>query len=562
MRKGQTWLIGLVAFMTIASLWYLSATLKLWTMPLTERDKLAQADPTKLFSLEKRAIKLGLDLKGGMYVVLEVDKSKLKPEEAEDAQERALEIIRNRVDQFGVTEPIIHKAGTDRIIVELPGLQDVERAKQLIGRTAQLEFKLLAEPELIKQLFAQIDVSSAQTQPEKQGTLAEKSKSETKPKTQEDKSLTELFTGPKTDTGAKPDTAQASEPDQELSSRPFTALLEPVSQEGYSYRVEEEDVPKVKQILEKPEVKALIPEDVELAWSTRTVTDRGITYMFLYVVRKPVELSGKYLTDATPSYDQFRRPIVNFQLTKEGGRLFAALTGANIGKPLAIVLDGTVESAPVIQSKIRDRGQIELGNAKFEEAQDLAVVLRAGALPAPVKIVESRVIGPSLGQDSIQKGLLSSVIGALAVILFMAIYYKLSGTIADFALLLNVLFLMAVLAVFHATLTLPGIAGIILTMGMSVDSNVLIFERIREELRTGKTIRASIDAGYKRALLTIIDSHITTLITAFALFLFGTGPIKGFAVTLSAGVIISLFTALLVTKMIFDIRKQYQSLSI
>jgi len=249
-------------------------------------------------------------------------------------------------------------------------------------------------------------------------------------------------------------------------------------------------------------------------------------------------------------------------LTKEGGRLFASLTGANIGKPLAIVLDGKVESAPIIQSKIRDRGQIELGNAKFEEAQDLAVVLRAGALPAPVKIVESRVIGPSLGQDSIQKGLLSSLIGGLAVILFIAVYYRLSGVIADFALLLNVLFLMAVLAAFHATLTLPGIAGIILTMGISVDSNVLIFERIREELRTGKTIRAAIDAGYKRALLTIIDSHITTLITAFVLFLFGTGPIKGFAVTLSAGVIISLFTALVVTKMIFDIRKQYQSLSI
>lgn len=563
MRKGQTWLIGLVAFMTIASLWYLSSTLKLWTMPLSEREKLAQEDPAKLISLEKRAIKLGLDLKGGMYVVLEVDKSKLKPEEASDAQERALEIIRNRVDQFGVTEPIIQKAGTDRIIVELPGLQDVERAKQLIGRTAQLEFKLLAEPEQIRQLFNQIDALLA-AQAEKGKTPSQKSSAETsaKSKTPEEKSLTELFTGPKTDTGAKGDTVSEAAVDEELSSRPFTALLEPVSQEGYSYRIEEEGVPKVKQILEKPEVKALIPEDIELAWSTRTITDRGINYMFLYAVRKQVELSGKYLTDATPSYDQFRRPIVNFQLTKEGGRLFASLTGANIKKPLAIVLDGKVESAPIIQSKIRDRGQIELGNAKFEEAQDLSVVLRAGALPAPVQIVESRVIGPSLGQDSIHKGLVSSVIGALAVILFMAIYYKLSGVIADFALMLNVLFLMAVLAAFHATLTLPGIAGIILTMGMSVDSNVLIFERIREELRTGKTIRASIDAGYKRALLTIIDSHITTLITAFALFFFGTGPIKGFAVTLSAGVIISLFTALVVTKMIFDIRKQYRSLSI
>ncbi len=558
MRKGQTWLGVLIIFMIMASLWYLSATMKLWTLPLSERDKIAQEDPARLISLEKKAIKLGLDLKGGMYVVLEVDKSKLKPEEAEDAQERALEIIRNRVDQFGVSEPIIQKAGMNRIVVELPGLQDVERAKQLIGRTAQLEFKLLEEPENIRQLFNQIDVALVKAKPEKEKSLA---KAETKPKTEEEKSLTELFTGAKKDTGTKADTA-VPPADEEPSERPFTALLEQLSQEGYSYRVEIEEVPRVKQMLETPEVKALIPQDVELSWSTRSQTDRGIEYMFLYVVKKQVELSGKYLTDATPTFDQFRRPIVNFQLTKEGGRIFAALTGANIGKPLAIILDGKVESAPVIQSKIRDRGQIELGNAKFEEAQDLAVVLRAGALPAPVKIAESRVIGPSLGQDSIQKGLVSSLIGGLAVILFMAIYYKLSGVIADFALMLNVLFLMAVLAAFHATLTLPGIAGIILTMGISVDSNVLIFERIREEFRTGKTIRASIDAGYKRALLTIIDSHITTLITAFALFMFGTGPIKGFALTLSAGVIISLFTALIVTKMIFDIRKQYQKLSI
>ncbi len=558
MRKGQIWLGALIIFMIIASLWYLSATMKLWTLPLTEREKISQEDPTQLISLEKKAIKLGLDLKGGMYVVLEVDKSKLKPEEAEDAQERALEIIRNRVDQFGVSEPIIQKAGMNRIVVELPGLQDVERAKQLIGRTAQLEFKLLDEPESIRQLFNQIDGALAKAKPEKEKTSA---KTETKPQTAEEKSLTELFTAPKKDTAAKADTATLPA-DEELTQRPFTALLEQLSQEGYSYRVEMGDVPRVRQMLENPEVKALIPEEVELSWSTRSQSDRGIEYMFLYVVKKQVELSGKYLTDARPAFDQFRRPIVNFQLTKEGGRIFAALTGANIGKPLAIILDGKVESAPVIQSKIRDRGQIELGNAKFEEAQDLAVVLRAGALPAPVKIAESRVIGPSLGQDSIQKGLISSLIGGLAVILFMAIYYKLSGVIADFAVMLNVLFLMAVLAAFHATLTLPGIAGIILTMGMSVDSNVLIFERIREELRTGKTIRASIDAGYKRALLTIIDSHITTLITAFALFLFGTGPIKGFAVTLSAGVIISLFTALVVTKMIFDIRKQYQRLSI
>jgi preprotein translocase subunit SecD len=311
-------------------------------------------------------------------------------------------------------------------------------------------------------------------------------------------------------------------------------------------------------------LQAAIPPDVQMVWSTGSVSSGGFSYpRGIYFLKSRVELSGKHLTDARPRRDEFGKWVVDFRLDRQGGQIFSAVTGANINKPLAIVLDNQVESAPIIQSRIRDRGQIELGSVStLEAARDLSIVLRAGALPAPVKIVENRVIGPSLGKDSIKKGLTSAIIGGLAVILFIAIYYKISGVIADFALLLNVLFLLAVLAAFHATLTLPGIAGIILTMGMSVDSNVLIFERVREELRTGKTVRAAIDAGYKRALLTIVDSHVTTLITALVLFLFGTGPIKGFAVTLSAGIVISLFTALVITKMIFDYRKQYQTLSI
>jgi preprotein translocase subunit SecD len=239
------------------------------------------------------------------------------------------------------------------------------------------------------------------------------------------------------------------------------------------------------------------------------------------------------------------------------------LTGANIGKPLAIILDGKVVSAPVIQGQITNRGQITLGsNGTMEEAHDLAIILRAGALPAPVKIIESSLIGPSLGADSIQKGKISGLVGIGLVILFMSVYYRLSGVIASFGMLLNFLFLVAILASLGLTLTLPGIAGIILTMGMSVDSNVLIFERIREELRSGKTVRAAIEAGYSRALWTVIDSHVTTLITAIILFIFGTGPVKGFAVTLSWGITISLYTAVLVTRAIFEIRKEYKTLSI
>jgi len=562
MRKSQAWLTVIVIVLTLTSLWYLYPSFRLWSMSPESQKALSDQDPTGLVSLQKKAIKLGLDLKGGMYVLMEVDKSNLKPEEAADAVDRALEVIRNRVDQFGVTEPVIQKAGSDKIVIELAGLQDVDRARELIGRTAQLEFKLTETPDNTKNLLAQLDQVFARKIAGVTKTVSKPDttkKSETK-KAEAKKDTTDvlksLFGG---DTAQKgEDTLPEVEPGVGLSG-----ILQPLG-EGYLFGVEANDIPIVQKFLSEPEVLAAIPADMQLAWSTGSVSSGGFSYpRGIYVLKSRVELSGKHLTDAQPRRDNFGKWVVDFKLDRQGGQIFSAVTGANIQKPLAIVLDNQVESAPIIQSRIRDRGQIELGSVStLEASRDLSIVLRAGALPAPVKIVENRVIGPSLGKDSIKKGLTSAIIGGLAVILFIAVYYKISGVIADFALLLNVLFLMAVLAAFHATLTLPGIAGIILTMGMSVDSNVLIFERIREELRTGKTVRASIDAGYKRALLTIIDSHVTTLITALVLFLFGTGPIKGFAVTLSAGIVISLFTALVITKMIFDYRKQYATLSI
>ena len=562
MRKSQAWLTGTVIALTLVSLWYLYPSFRLWSMSPESQKALSDQDPTGLASLQKKAIKLGLDLKGGMYVLMEVDKSNLKPEEAVDAVDRALEVIRNRVDQFGVTEPVIQKAGSDKIVVELAGLQDVDRARELIGRTAQLEFKLTETPDNTKNLLTQLDQVIARkaagvTKTESKPDTTKKSETK-KPEQKKDTTdvLKSLFGG---DTAQKEtDTLPEVEPGVGLSG-----ILQPLG-EGYLFGVEANDIPIVQKFLSDPEVLAAIPSDVQLAWSTGPVSSGGFSYpRGVYVLKNRVELSGKHLTDAQPRRDDFGKWVVDFKLDRQGGQIFSAVTGANIQKPLAIVLDNQVESAPIIQSRIRDRGQIELGSVStLEASRDLSIVLRAGALPAPVKIVENRVIGPSLGKDSIKKGLTSAVIGGLAVILFIAVYYKVSGVIADFALLLNVLFLMAILAAFHATLTLPGIAGIILTMGISVDSNVLIFERIREELRTGKTVRASIDAGYKRALLTIIDSHVTTLITALLLFLFGTGPIKGFAVTLSAGIVISLFTALVITKMIFDYRKQYTTLSI
>jgi protein-export membrane protein SecD len=564
MRKSQLYLILLICFLLVASFYSLYPTIKLWSMSPETKEEIRNTEPQDLVSLEKKAIKLGLDLKGGMHVVLRVDQSKLNENERSDASDRALEIIRNRVDQFGITEPLIHKQGGDRIVVELPGLQDVERAQALIGKTAQLEFKLLENPENTTNILKKIDEALAKSE----STSVERESSQAPADTSkqaeaEENVVQDLFGQQEADTTG--DTVGFLEEEEEplLEGAPFTQYLE-YSQGSSYFRVSAQDKPKVELLLSKPQVKEAIPDDDEFEWSTRTEMERGEEYWGLYLAKKRMELSGKYLTDARPRLDpQFRRPEVQFTLTKQGGRIFARVTGANIDKPLAITLDGRVESAPIIRSKIRDQGVIEMGGtATFEDASDLAIVLRAGALPAPVKVIENRIIGPSLGQDSIRKGTTAAVIGFLVVLLFMAIYYRVSGVIADVALIFNLTFLLAAMAALHATLTLPGIAGIILTVGMSVDANVLIFERIREELRTGKTIRASIEAGYKRALLAIVDSHVTTLITAAVLFQFGTGPVKGFAVSLSLGVAISLFTAVVITRVIFDIRKQYRVLSI
>jgi SecD/SecF fusion protein len=570
MRRSRLYLTLLICFLIAASFYALYPSLRLWSMSPEKKQEIRSTEPQDLIRLEKKAIKLGLDLKGGMHVVLQVDQSKLNENERKDAAERALEIIRNRVDQFGIAEPLIHQQGDDRIVVELPGLQDVDRAQVLIGQTAQLEFKLLEDPEPTMTLLKSIDEALVESETTSVDEKLFESTDETGETTKQEKKeeqvdvVKDLFaTEEETDTIG--DTTGFLEDEEEpfYEERPFSQYLE-YSQGSSYFRISADDKPKLELFLSKPEVQELIPKDDEFCWSTRTEMWQGEEFWSLYLVKKRTELSGKYLVDAKPRLDQqFRRPEVLFTLTKKGGRIFARVTGANIDKPLAIVLDGRVESAPIIRSKIRDEGVIEMGGtASFEDASDLAIVLRAGALPAPVKVIENRIIGPSLGQDSIRKGTNAALIGFIVVLIFMAIYYRLSGIIADIALIFNLTFLLAAIAALHATLTLPGIAGIILTVGMSVDANVLIFERIREELRTGKTIRGAIDAGYKRALLAIVDSHVTTLITAAVLFQFGTGPVKGFAVSLSLGVAISLFTAVVITRVIFDIRKGYRTLSI
>jgi protein-export membrane protein SecD len=551
--KGETWKIILTLVLIVAAAWYFWPTVQFFTMDDSQKAALKQADPDEFAQLQKRAIKLGLDLQGGMHVVLEVDKSQLDENSAKDAVDRALEIIRNRIDQFGVSEPLIQKQGNNRIVVELPALQDPERARNLIGQTALLEFKLVESPENTQTLFKKLD------------KIAEKlSPASTTPDTKTP-GATDAFENPfgdsaKTAANKADSTKDTTAAAEEENANTLTQYLE---FSGTSYSVQDQDYEKVKAILEHPEIIKAIPAEDQIAWSTGAEIISGRKLRQLYLLKSKVELSGRHLTDARPNYDQYHKPIVDFTFDREGGNIFGRVTGPNIGKPLAILLDGKVESAPNIKSKIRDKGMIELtGQQTYFDAKDLATVLRAGALPAPVKIVENNVVGPTLGRDSIDAGKTGLMVGLILIMAFMFVYYRMSGLLADGVLILNIFFLLAIMASLSATLTLPGISGIILTMGVTVDASVLIFERIRDELRTGKTVRAAIDAGYDRATVTIVDSNLTTLIAAGVLYYFGTGPIKGFAVTLGAGIIISLYTSLIVGKTIFSYRRKATSLSI
>ncbi|HEY7531674.1 MAG TPA: protein translocase subunit SecD [Nitrospiraceae bacterium] len=391
----------------------------------------------------------------------------------DSAINQALETIRNRIDQFGVAEPLVQRQGLKQIVVQLPGVKDPKRAKDLIKETAMLEFKMLDEDNQLK---------------------------------------------------------------LDLPAR----------------------VPKDREAEVVKQAEGKLPEGDQILFERVVEKDTGREYRIPYVVKKRVMLTGDVLSDARVSIGQFNDPYVSITFDAKGGREFERITGENVKKRMAVVLDNSIYSAPVIQERISGgRAQIT-GTFSTQEANDLAIVLRAGALPAPLKIIQDLTVGPSLGKDSIEKGVQATLIAGAMVVLFMIVYYKLSGVIADFALVLNLVCLIGALSALNATLTLPGIAGIVLTIGMGVDSNVLIFERIREEFRQGKPVRLAVDAGYEKAFYTIVDSHVTTLITGVVLFLFGTGPIKGFAVTLCLGIAINLFTALVGTKVIFDIMHQRQ----
>ena len=503
--------------------------------------------------LMRNGLKLGLDLQGGMHLVLEVDdpEGTMTPEALADAIDRSERIMRTRIDEFGVEEPLIQRAGAYRLIVELPGIgpDDESRAKNLIQQSAFLEFKLVLTVTELESALARIDRQIV-------GVLGPDSiralGRDTEGPSQDIQNL--IFGGQTTDSAQVDSTGvdeQAEEEDQSDNFRPFTSLLASGDIEG-AYLVATEDVEVATRFLALPEVQRALPRNVSVHWEADPIGLGQRTYRRLIVTEEDAFVTGDMLEDATAQRDpQFNQAQVNFQFNRAGGRRFSNFTTQHIGDFIAIVLDDEIVSAPVVQDRIGASGVINMGNADMTEAADLALVLRAGALPAPLTIMEERTVGPSLGQDSIDRGQIAGLIGMVAVVLIMTLYYRGVGVLAVMALGVYLMLVLGGLAAFNAVLTLPGIAGLILSVGMAVDANVLIFERIREELILGRATRTAVDEGFAHALSAIVDANITTLITALILFQFGTGPVKGFAVTLSIGIAASFFSALYVTRTFF-----------
>ncbi|MBI5246166.1 MAG: protein translocase subunit SecD [Elusimicrobia bacterium] len=457
MTKTQTKWLGLLALI-VGSVFLLYPSINWYQLDPVERAKLEA-----LRERPRWLVNLGLDLKGGTHMVMELQVDKLDPKTPlREAMQQAIEIIRNRIDQFGVAEPLIVQQGTRWIVVQLPGVTDSQHAKELVGKTAQLEFRMVDDSERSRTAMNKI------------------------------LELGNPFNG------VVPSTAAAK----------------------------------------------LVPEGLQLFRGKDSA---------MYLLQKEVPLTGASLDTAkVETGGEYGMPVVAFKFKPEAAGKFSALTAANVGKHMAIILDDSVFSAPVIKGRIGGGSGIIEGQFTSEDAKSLAIVLRAGALPAPVKVIEERVVGPTVGEDSIKDGFRSSAIGFLLVVLFMLVYYRASGFVAIIALGMNLLLLLATMAYLKSTLTLPGLAGIILSLAMAVDANVLIFERIREEMRLGKPVKLALALGYDHAFSAIIDTHVTSLISAAFLFQFGTGPIKGFAVTLTIGLILSLFTAIVITRMIFD----------
>ncbi len=551
---------GIVIVVILASIYGLYPTIQASRISPEDRAA-AQSDPAlmaRIESIESKAIRKGLDLEGGMYIVLEIDDEGMTAAQAKDALDRVVEILRNRVDQFGVSEPDIKPMGTTRIIVQLPGLQDVERAKSLIGTTARLDFRLVRPADEIQSVLEKLDKAFLRTAAvTEDGAAPAEAEAEAEPETEAEVAAVDTA-----DTFADlpdlPDAGGLDEDDPYVQEHPFSAYVYVDANYqryfGTPIFVEAGNLEKVRAMLASPEARA-IPRGVEFQFY-KEVADlgSGMSGMPLFLVNSRASLTGDRLTGARPAPDSDHPGNwqVNLNLDRKGARLFSKVTGENVGRQLAISLDGKIHLAPTINSKIPTGTATITGGYSNVAASDLALLLRAGALPVDVRIEQERTVGPSLGHDSIRQGLNAGLYGLLLVVIFVILYYRLTGFVVVLALVVNMVIIMAVLAQFGLVLTLPGIAGMILTIGMAVDANVLINERIREEQRRNKTSRAAVDAGYANATRTIVDANVTTLIAAVILLWFGTGPIQGFAVTLAIGIVSSMFTALVLTRVIME----------
>ncbi len=586
-------LTGFYLWPSVQSLYYNG---RMNDMDEDARQQFRQENFAKLRELEEKSLKLGLDLLGGMHVTLEVRVEALVRELARETDEtfeevmvvadrrsategipfidafvdefeardpdarlsryfrnddegvtrrstnvevanylrgesnsavsRAIEIIRDRVDRYGVTEPSIQKQGSRRVIVEMPGVDDPERVRKLLKGTARLEFRLMTDPDDVRR-----SVQALIQQFEEEVT-------DTADVAPADTSL---------------DIAELLEEDATAGNK-LLEVMNPIGQGVVFGAVSERDTAAVNALLAQPEARTLLPPGTELMYTSSPVSaEAGTEIYYLLGVRDVVEMTGEVIEDARVDFDPITNaPEVTMTMNSEGARTWARLTGANVGKQVAIVLDGVVYSYPVVNERITGGRSNISGLDSQAEAEDIVTILKSGALPAPVEIVEERTVGPSLGRASIRAGFMSVMVGLVIVALFMIVYYRTGGVIADLALIINIIFILGILAGFQATLTLPGIAGIVLTIGMAVDANVLIFERIREEQRAGKTVRAAIDGGYSKALSAIFDANITTFFVGAILYSFGVGPIQGFAVTLMAGILASMFSAIVFTRVICD----------
>ena len=565
MKKNRFGMRELIILIVIAlSAYTVWPSIQVHTKKGEEKKTFLKENP----KIASKSINFGLDLAGGTAITLEIDKSGVKGDDIKDIQEQSLEIIRNRVDQYGLSEPQISPSGDDRIVVELAGVDD-STAKALVGSTAKLEFKILAEAEKFTQVVGLIDQyltrqttdivadSAATDSTAKDSTVAKADSAKDTTKILSDDEL--LGKAPAAEVAATDSAKDSAQVEAQPASEVGIALSAYYMSFGNGGFIAEENVEKVKKLLETEGVQKLIPRDVAFAFGSGlepVQRDSKIKAKRLYLLKRRAEMAGDDVSDARPyrvgDGTNAGEVAVSLKFSGIGPKKFSAVTAANIGKQMAIVLDNQVISAPVIRDRIPNGEAQITGLDDMAEANRLAVVLRAGALKAPLKIIESRSVGATLGEENIVQGFGSGAIGLILCLVFMVAYYRLGGLIASFGMVINTLVTAAVMSVFNATLTLPGIAGFILVVGMSLDANVIIYERIREEIKNGLTARAAVAKGYDRAFSAILDSNLTTVLTGLILYKIGTGSVKGFGLTLTIGILTSLFCAITVTRAILD----------